>query len=270
VPGKYLYETHLHTVQGSACGVSPGRDYIRCYKELGYTGIIVTDHFYNGNTAIDRNLPWTEWVKRHCRGYEEARREGERIGLDVFFGWEETFDGDDYLIYGLGKDWLLKHPEAAHWTLPQQFEVVRQYGGCVVQAHPFRDRAYIRRIYLSPCCVDAVEAANGGNDPPFDARAMEYAKALELPITAGSDIHDADQLETDDVFGVYLDQKLVSIQDYVKAIRENAIAGLRAPPGRCDLEDEETLSIPVYVRDESGRVARRYLPDFLDEIRANT
>jgi histidinol phosphatase-like PHP family hydrolase len=59
---KYLYETHLHTVRGSACGVSPGRDYVQGYIDRGYQGIIVTDHFFNGNTAIDRLLPWSVWV----------------------------------------------------------------------------------------------------------------------------------------------------------------------------------------------------------------
>jgi histidinol phosphatase-like PHP family hydrolase len=65
---KYLYETHLHTVQSSACGQSEGRSYIRGYKDLGFTGIIVTDHFYNGNSAVNRQLPWREWVNRFCRG----------------------------------------------------------------------------------------------------------------------------------------------------------------------------------------------------------
>jgi len=125
----YLYEPHLHTSQASACGISPGREYIKRYQDLGYTGIIVTDHFYGGNTAIDRNLPWPKWVDAFCRGYEDARDEGERRGLDVFFGWEETFDGDDYLVYGLDKEWLLQHPEARYWTRKEQYETVSCGGG---------------------------------------------------------------------------------------------------------------------------------------------
>jgi hypothetical protein len=96
---KYLYETHLHTVYSSACGVSKGSEYIRYYKEMGYTGIIVTDHFYNGNTAVPRNLPWKEWVKQFCRGYEEARNEGERQGLDVFLELYCGKEKYDFLPY---------------------------------------------------------------------------------------------------------------------------------------------------------------------------
>ena len=36
---SYKYETHLHTAQGSACGVSSGTDYIEPYFNAGYSGI---------------------------------------------------------------------------------------------------------------------------------------------------------------------------------------------------------------------------------------
>jgi hypothetical protein len=251
----YLYETHLHTVWSSACAVSSGPEYIRAYKERGYAGIIVTDHFYNGNTAVPRNLPWREWVKRFCRGYEETREAGERQGLDVFFGWEETFDGcDDYLVYGLDKAWLMEHPEAKSWTREEQYITVRASGGCVVQAHPFRQHNYIRQVILSSGCVDAVEAANGGNhEQSYDALAMRYANRLGLPATAGSDIHETRQLREGKIFGVYLDEKMQSISDYVAAVCGGRIAGLNISPGRCDYHGDEEVSLPVDIRDRSDR-----------------
>jgi hypothetical protein len=251
---SFLYETHLHTSQVSACGASEGHEYIRGYLDRGYTGIMVTDHFFNGNTRINRRLPWKEWVTRFCQGYEAARKAGERLGLDVFFGWEETFDGDDYLIYGLDKGWLLEHPEAAHWTRREQYETVNQYGGCVVQAHPFRQHDYIDCIHLSTGCVDAVEAANGGNlDRSYDALALAYAQRLGLPVTAGSDIHHVDQLQTDTIYGVYLDKKMTAITDYVTAIKTNTLAGIRTTRGRCDLRGNETLRLPVDIRNAQDR-----------------
>ena len=68
----YIYETHMHTCQASACGRSPGRDYIQKYIDAGYAGIIITDHFYRGNCGVDRGLPWREFVNRFCSGYEDA------------------------------------------------------------------------------------------------------------------------------------------------------------------------------------------------------
>lgn len=229
---KYLYETHLHTSQGSLCGVSRGRDYIQRYLDLGYTGIIITDHFFNGNCRADRNQPWKKWVEESCRGYEEAREEGERRGLDVFFGWEETFDSDDYLVYGLDKKWLLEHPEARDWSRKQQFEEVRRYGGCVVHAHPFRYSFYHNSVRSSAGLIDAIEAANAGNNSSFDAIAWAYAKKHKITATAGSDIHSALDIRCGNAFGIYLDKKMKSISDYVNAIKNNTISGLRVPSGR--------------------------------------
>lgn len=89
----FLYETHMHTCQASLCGKATGAEQARAYKEAGFTGIIITDHFFGGNTAVDRTLPWTERVDLFWKGYEDAKAEGDRIGLDVFFGLEQNFSG---------------------------------------------------------------------------------------------------------------------------------------------------------------------------------
>jgi hypothetical protein len=252
----YLYETHLHTAGVSKCAVSTGADYIAGYKDKGYSGIIVTDHFFNGNSALPKTLPWKEWVNQFCRGYEEAKEEGERQGLDVFFGWEETFDDcDDYLVYGLGKDWLLEHPEVRSWTRGEQYRAVKEAGGCIVQAHPFRQRYYIAKVILSTGCVDAVEAANGGHEnASFDVLAHRYAQKLGKPMTAGTDIHDASVIYNGEIFGVYLDKKLTSIADYVNIILNNQIAGLKTDTSRFDFYGTERVKIPVDIRDENDKI----------------
>ena len=186
---SFLYETHLHTCQGSACGTSTGKEHARYYKEIGYQGIIVTDHFFGGNTAVPRDLPWKERAEWFCSGYEDALAEGQKIGLDVFFGWEQNFNGDEYLVYGLDKAWLLAHPEMEHWNRRQQLEGVHAAGGCVVQAHPFRMRSYMTHIGLGLRFCDGIEAANGGNDTISAVTAMGYDAyyvALEAIKQAGS------------------------------------------------------------------------------------
>lgn len=224
----YIYETHLHTSQSSKCGKSPGRDYIQKYIDAGYTGIIVTDHFYRGNCRVDRSLPWPEFVNRFCAGYEDARNEGEKRGLSVFFGWEENQDGDEYLIYGLDKEWMAAHPDMPYWTRKQQYDAVRASGGCVVQAHPFRSNTY-HTLYLSPELVDAVEGFNAGNEPRWNSLAMRYADMIGLPVTSGSDNHCADTMQPERLAGVAFDQPLTSIHDYVAAILERKRFGLHLP-----------------------------------------
>lgn len=261
----YLYETHLHTIGVSKCAVSGGADYIAGYIEKGYSGIIVTDHFYNGNCALNKYLPWEDWVNNFCRGYEETKEEGDRQGLDVFFGWEETFDGcDDYLIYGLDKEWLLKNPQVRTWTRGEQYETVKAAGGCVIQAHPFRQRYYIPRIILSTGCVDGIEAVNGGHeDVSNDALAFRYAQNIGKTVTAGSDIHDASDIYYGEIFGVYSDKKLNSIGDFVDMILKNNVAGLKVDESRIKYKGTERVIVPVEIRDDQDRITRKKLKDYL-------
>ncbi|MDD4797633.1 MAG: histidinol-phosphatase, partial [Eubacteriales bacterium] len=150
----YLYDTHVHTVQGSACASATGAQHARGYKAQGYAGIVITDHFYNGNTAVDQGLPWEQWVDAFCAGYEDARAQGEKIGLDVFFGWESGYHGAEFLIFGLDKAWLKAHPDIPDWTVQQQYERVHAAGGLVIQAHPFREAFYIPQVRVYPDWVD--------------------------------------------------------------------------------------------------------------------
>jgi hypothetical protein len=237
---------------------------------MGYSGIIVTDHFYHGNTAISRSLPWKEWVKQFCRGYEEAQNEGERRDFDVFFGWEETFDGcDDYLIYGLDKEWLMEHPEVRNWTRGEQYRAVKAAGGCVVQAHPFRQHSHIKRVILSTGCVDAVEAANLGNmEQSYDALAMRYAQKLGLPVTAGSDMHDARQICSNWLYGVFFEKRAKTIDDIVNDICDNNISAICIDEGRCDWYGNEVIRIPVDIRDRNDRSTGKSWQEFLEEEQA--
>ena len=108
---EFLYETHMHSSEVSACSIRNAVSQVRFYKDRGYTGIILTDHFTNGYTHCPRNISWYDKMKFTMSGYEKAKKEGDLIGLDVFFGWEFTIKGSDFLTYGLGFDFLLAYPD---------------------------------------------------------------------------------------------------------------------------------------------------------------
>ncbi len=212
----YKYETHLHTTEASACSELSAAKQVQIYKNAGYSGIIVTDHFFNGNSSVPRDLPWEERVELFCRGYENAKEEGDRIGLSVFFGWEASFRGTDFLVYGLDKQWLKEHPDILSWSVEEQYKRVHEDGGFIVHAHPFRVRPYIKEIRLFPKYVDAIEAINLGNrNEDFDRKALLYAKKHKLPVTAGSDSH----FPIDYYTGVAFRHKLDSIKDYINGIQ---------------------------------------------------
>ena len=48
----YLYETHLHTLEGSACAHCTAKEMVKACKAYGYTGIFVTDHNWGGSGMI--------------------------------------------------------------------------------------------------------------------------------------------------------------------------------------------------------------------------
>ena len=221
----YLYETHLHTSEGSACAKNTGAEMVQAYKKAGYTGMIVTDHFFYGNTAVDRKLPWTEWVEAFCKGYENAKEEGDRIGFQVFFGWESGYQGTEFLVYGLDKEWLLQHPEIKDASIEEQYQLVKKDGGMVIHAHPYREASYIPEIRLYPEYVDGVEGLNASHKyrekrkedgmPLYDIKAQEYAATYNLPVTGGSDIHCTSLLGG----GMAFQRKLESISDYIQAVK---------------------------------------------------
>ena len=265
----YRYETHMHTCQASACGVSTGAEQARFYKEQGYTGIFVTDHFTGGNTAVPRNLPWRERVEWFCSGYEDALIEGQKLGLDVFFGWEQNFEGDEYLIYGPDKAWLLAHPDVEHWTRRKQLEEVHRAGGAVIQAHPFRDRDYIKYILLGLKYCDGIEVANTFNHPWCDACARRYAADYDLLITAGSDNHNNRPEKTDParLMGVELDARLTCPMDYARLIRARGPIHPVIPEGWFDVDLSQAPRLASYWIDEDDPDMRRVPTnrDFLRE-----
>ena len=218
----FAYETHMHTKQGSRCGSASGADMAKAYKEAGYTGIIITDHFFYGNTAPDRDLPWADWVMEYCKGYEDAKECGDKIGLDVFFGWESGYNGTEFLVYGLDKEWLLAHPEIRDASIPEQFELVHRYGGMVIHAHPFREENYIPEVRLFPEYVDGVEQINMAHFHKknitdgymFNQKAEQYAKEHDFPVTGGSDMHSTNLW----FGGMAFNRRLENIFDYNRCV----------------------------------------------------
>ncbi len=252
---SFLYETHLHTVEASACAKTAGRDYPSFMKRKGFDGIIVTDHFFNGNSCIPRDLPWRERVRRYCLGYEHALAAAVDMDFSVFFGVEFNFQGDEYLLYGIGPDWLTEHPEIMDLGRRGVYEMVHEAGGIMVHAHPYRERGYLDTIHLAPGVSDAVEVYNAGNEDYQNALDYVYAQELGVPMTAGSDIHHAVE---NPLGGMLFERKLTSSLDYARAV----MAGEGLPV--CVTEQG---IVPVSQMPSQCRTSRRpYLPVVHHEV----
>jgi hypothetical protein len=191
----YLYETHCHSSQCSACAKSPSAELVRAYKAAGYAGLVLTDHFIRGNTSVDRTLPWPERMQAYYDAYLEAKAEGDALDFDVIFGIEHAYgSGKEVLIYGIDLEFLLKNDDIRSLSLAELADRVRAYGGLVIMAHPYRDRDYVdMSVQPQEEVLDGVELFNAFDAPGEDLRTFELAQRHpEYILTSGGDVHRAE------------------------------------------------------------------------------
>lgn len=214
----YKYETHLHTAPASRCARASVAEHIAYYKSLGYAGIFVTNHFVDGNIGCDRTLPYAEQLDFYFSDYYEGVRLGREMGFTVLLGIEMSYGGTDFLIYGLPPSWYYDHPEIVGMKKSELLTLLAEAGALIVQAHPFREAAYIDHIRLFPRHVHAVEVYNACRSEHENRMARFYAEGYGLLPFAGSDNHSASALRT--LGGMSADEPIEDEEAFVRAVKE--------------------------------------------------
>ena len=65
----YLYETHAHTCTGFPCAKNTGDELVRYFHQLGYTGLIITDHILRSEAGdCETRAAWEARANRLCLG----------------------------------------------------------------------------------------------------------------------------------------------------------------------------------------------------------
>ncbi len=189
----YKYEMHMHTNLCSACAQSTPEEMVRAYHRAGYTGLVVTDHFYHGNTRVPRSWPWEQFVRQYDESYQRAKAEGKRYGMDVLFGLEHHYgSGKELLVYGVDLAFLLRNPDLKQVSVDEFVRRVHEAGGYIAMAHPYRDRGYIdMSVQPRPELLDGAEIYNYFNRPEENARAEALVREHGLGRLSGADVHDA-------------------------------------------------------------------------------
>ncbi len=215
----YLYELHQHTSAVSACAKETPEEVVRGLHKAGFSGMVMTEHFYHGNTAVRRHQAWEDFVRPYEAAFERAKKAAEKLDFDVLFGIEEGVGGGkEVLIYGITPAFLYAHPELREAGLPELAALVRAEGGLVVQAHPFRVRDYIRAPWeeLPAAHLDGIEVHNACNDDLSNMRAEALADKHGLIAIAGSDSHNPN---TRGLAGVAFDERVRTERELVDALR---------------------------------------------------
>ena len=260
----FYYELHSHTSTASLCSIVEPEEYIQFYIDRGFSGMVITDHFYHGNTSINRRLPWDVFIDEYCEGFYRAQREGDKRGFTVLFGFEQKFsDGtDEYIILGISPEWLKSHPEIRDMERVPFFKTIKAHGGFVIQAHPFRERYYVSKINLALDYVDAIEVLNLGDEDLHSRRSYEYAKNLGLPMTAGTDIHSLG--ERDLVAGVGLEREIFTVEELIEEIKcgRAQITPAQKFNDIKNLPLDKNISLNVYSLGENGlKITNNYFAE---------
>jgi len=215
----YKYETHLHTYPVSACAKYDVRLNLEFYKNMGYDGVFITNHFLNGNINFDSDMDFSKKIDFYLSDYYTAKSLENEIGIKVFFGIEYSYKGTDFLIYGLSPRWYINHPEFLEMPTKQALALAIEEGALVIHAHPFREAGYIDHIRLFPRSVHGVEITNACRTDFENDMAKDYADNYKLLYFAGSDNHIASNQKL--LSGVSFETPLVDELDFVKRVKNN-------------------------------------------------
>ncbi len=189
---KYKYQMHTHTHPCSHCSHMLPDELTQALHEGDYSGVVLTNHFYWGNTGIDTDLPWENFVRAYELDYIECRKSAEKFDLDVIFAVEEEVEkGLEILCYGITPEILYAHPELKEQKLENWSKLRKKHDVVLIQAHPFRNRQSIpvRKVFPHDL-IDGIEVFNAGNNPEDNIEAEEYAaKNPDLIFITGADSH---------------------------------------------------------------------------------
>jgi hypothetical protein len=220
----FYYETHMHTFPSSACACASPSEQVAAYKGRGYTGIIVTDHFTNGNSGCSRGgvLPWEEKMAFFAQGYEDAKAAGDVCGLDVFFGLEFCVGEIEFLTYGLTPALLYNCPDLDQMGSRAFSAFVRKAGGYLAQAHPYRTAPWITKSEpVNPKLIDGMEVFNAGDiGKDCNSKAEKFARKHGIPMQAGSDSH---LTVLPFASGIGLKKRAGDIFDIIEAIKKSEV-----------------------------------------------
>ena len=214
----YRYDLHIHTAECDLAAHVPAAEIVRMYKEAGYDGIVITDHyfsiFFDWFAEELSGASHRQIIDRWLRGYHAAREAGEQLGLTVLAGAEVRFDGtiNDYLLYGITEDFFYSAPLLNRLKTPAELRALLPADVCMVQAHPFR----VGMTVADPAPLDGIEVYNGGTEPPRNRLAYDYAASLGKIMTSGSDFHKPAALAKG---GIMTETPILTPTDLVSVLR---------------------------------------------------
>ena len=225
----FLTETHCHTAEVSACGKMPAAVAVEKYLKSGFTTLVITNHLSPATFDPERKYTggddWKSKIDYFFAGVELAEKLAEGTGLNILWGVEWRKDGttNDYLIYGLPKSFYYEYEDMIYDEIKNVSAKVREAGGLIFQAHPFRNGMEITK----PEYLDGVEVYNGsyGKNESRNDVANFWADKFGLKKISGNDCHREEQ----PLFGgIETDFPITSNEHLLEVLKSGNYTPLRA------------------------------------------
>ena len=188
-------ELHAHSAESSRCGSIEAEEVVKKYNEAGYKALVLTDHYYARFFDKISNLSWKKQLEQYLKGYKAASKAAQNLNFIVFLGIEIKFEADpnEYLVYGLGEEFLFRHPNLHQLSLKKfkALTAAQKEEILIFQAHPFRPGMEPAAEEL----LDGLEVYNGNlRHDSKNKRAFSYAEKHNLKMISGSDFHEYEDL----------------------------------------------------------------------------
>lgn len=189
---SYKTELHCHTKMVSECADLSMEEMVENYVKLGYSTIVITDHFSLKNFETAPISNWEEKCNFYISGYKKIT-ELANGRLNILLGMEfrNIHSSNDYLVFGVTPEFIKKYNTSDEnnvclMSIGDFTKLCHENGMLVYQAHPFRNGMTV----IKPGITDGIEVANchAGHDSRNEI-ALAWAKKYKLMMCGGSDCH---------------------------------------------------------------------------------
>ena len=188
-------ELHVHTSPVSRCAKVDAKSTALHFANEGYNTIVITNHLSPALFAKELPCEHDDWkgiVDFFLSDYYMAK-EAVKGRMNVLVGAELRVNknGNDYLVYGVDEQFFYDIGNPFDKKIEDIAPLVRDAGGIILQAHPFRNGMTVTPPYV----IDGVEVFNfsAGHDSRNDI-ACAWAKKFGLIGICGQDYHNTSYL----------------------------------------------------------------------------
>jgi len=167
----YKLDLHVHAAERSACATTYEEEQIRAAIASGMHGMAFTDHHaqMSARRQAELNRKYSPFV--------------------IYTGIEVTAEQEDWLVWGLRDEQL----QRTDWRYADLARYVRERGGFIALAHPFRYAAQIQ-VDLADCLPDGLEVRSFNTPAQREQEIRALAGRYGLALVTNSDAHSSSRV----------------------------------------------------------------------------